>query len=293
MAVVSPSPAVERGIRSAQDALLSTIASHDGVAPVSAVRDAGHSRRTLERALAHGVLRRVRNGWVALPSADPLLVAAAHRGVVLTCVTQARRLGIFVLRVPEEAHVAARPHSGRASMAAARVHWARPIVPRHPHLLVDSIENTLVLVAICLPYEEALVVWESAFRTGRADPHAMARYSLPPAARRLLQDAGIFSDSGLETLVVPRLRWLGLPLRRQIWIGGHRVDVLIADRLVLQVDGGHHVGAQREADIAHDAELALMGYHVIRVGYAQVVHRWHEVQDLIMRAVAQGLHRAR
>jgi hypothetical protein len=35
-----------------------------------------------------------------------------------------------------------------------------------------------------------------------------------------------------------------------------------------------------------------MGYHVIRVGYGQVIDRWHEVQELIMRAVAQGLHRA-
>lgn len=47
------------------------------------------------------------------------------------------------------------------------------------------------------------------------------------------------------------------------------------------------------SDIAHDAELMLLGYHVIRVGYSQVVDRWHEVQALIMRAVAQGVHLAR
>ena len=40
------------------------------------------------------------------------------------------------------------------------------------------------------------------------------------------------------------------------------------------------------------ASSMLLGYHVIRVTYAQVVERWHEVQDLLMRAVAQGLHRA-
>jgi very-short-patch-repair endonuclease len=269
------------------------MAAHDGIAPVSVLAVAGHSRRALERALDRGLVQRVRNGWVALASADPLLVAAAKRGVVLTCVTQAKRVGLFVLHEPRQTHVAARPHSGRAGVANARVHWAQPMVPRHPNVLVDSVENVLALVAGCLPYEEALVVWESAFRTGQADPHTMARYSLPPAARRILEDAGIFSDSGLETLLIPRLRWLGLPIRRQIWVQGHRVDLLIADRLVLQVDGGHHVGAQRESDISHDAALTLMGYHVIRVGYAQVVHRWHEVQDLVMRAVAQGLHLAR
>ncbi|MGL1231762.1 DUF559 domain-containing protein [Vibrio parahaemolyticus] len=58
------------------------------------------------------------------------------------------------------------------------------------------------------------------------------------------------------------------------------------------MDGGHHVGAQRTSDIRHDAELLLLGYHVIRVGYEQIVHRWPEVQDRILHAVAQGLHRA-
>lgn len=43
---------------------------------------------------------------------------------------------------------------------------------------------------------------------------------------------------------------------------------------------------------AHDAALMLLGYRVIRVTSVQVTQRWHEVQDLIMRAVAQGLHRA-
>ncbi len=85
----------------------------------------------------------------------------------------------------------------------------------------------------------------------------------------------------------------GLPLRRQIWIAGHLVDLLIGERLALQIDGGHHVGAQRDEDIRHDAALRLMGYHVIRVSYTQVVDRWEQVQDLVMRAVAQGLHRAR
>jgi len=279
-------------ISASQVKLLAALTARDGVAPMRALREAGHSRRSLARALAEGSVLRVSKSWVALPGADSQLTAAAKRGVVVTCVTQARRLGLFVLDDDDVPHLAARPHAGRASGSPAHIHWAQPLVPRHPDQLVDPIENTLALVATCQPYEAALVVWESAFRKKLIEPHALARFTLPPAARRLLADAGIYSDSGLETIVVPRLRWLDLPLRRQIWIHGHRVDVLIGDRLVLQIDGGSHVGAQREADIAHDAALTLMGYHVVRVGYPQVVHRWHEVQDIIMRAVAQGLHRA-
>ncbi|WP_438354124.1 endonuclease domain-containing protein [Microbacterium sp. CJ88] len=262
-----------------------------GVVRVGALSDDGIGRREVERAVTDGDVQRVRRGWLSVPDADPMLVNAARHGVSLTCVTQASRLGLWVLGEPG-LHVASPPHAGHVRLPRATVHWAKALVPRHPDRLEDPIENVLVLVADCLPYEQALAVFESALRKGRVEKPAMARLSLPPAARRVLDDADPYADSGLETLVVPRLRWLDLPLRRQIWISGHRVDLLIGDRLVLQIDGGHHVGPQREADIAHDAALMLLGYHVIRVGYTDVVERWHQVQERIMRAVAQGLHRA-
>lgn len=123
----------------------------------------------------------------------------------------------------------------------------------------------------------------------------ICRIELPlvGAARELAAEVTPWSDSGLETIFAVRLRWMRLPIVPQAWIAGHRVDFLIGDRVVVQLDGGHHVGAQRASDIAHDAELALLGYTVIRVTYGQVMGRWHEVQDRIMRAVAQGLHLAR
>ncbi|WJL94579.1 DUF559 domain-containing protein [Microbacterium sp. ET2] len=282
----------DAAVRRRREEVLAAVARIDGISSVAALKRGGHSRHVIDRLCADGALLRLRKGWVALPTADPRLMAAARHGVVLTCVTQAERLGLFVLHPSKTPHVAAPPHSGRAGRLAATVHWATPAVPRPPNSLVDGIENVLVSTAGCLPFEDALVVWESAFRRGLTTPDALARLPLSPAARALLDAADIFSDSGLETLVVPRLRWLGLPLRRQVWIGGHRVDLLIGDRLVLQIDGATHTGPQRTSDITHDAELMLLGYHVIRVGYEQVVHQWPEVQERIMRAVAQGLHRA-
>jgi very-short-patch-repair endonuclease len=266
------------------------LAQHGGIAPVSVLIARGHSRHVIDRLCAEGALVRLRRGWVGLAASDPQLAAAARHGVVLTCATAAERLGLFVLAPPSQPHVAAPPTKGRAGGLAAHVHWARPVVPRHPHGLVDVVENVLCLAAACLPHEEALAVWESALRRRLVDRKALETLALPPAARALLREADPFADSGLETLVMPRLRWLGLPLRRQIWISGHRVDLLIGDRLVIQIDGATHTGAQRSSDIAHDAELMLLGYHVMRVGYEQIVHRWHEVQERIMRAIAQGLH---
>lgn len=190
-------------------------------------------------------------------------------------------------------HVAARSHAGRvAPLAGTTVHWATPPVPRHADALEDPIENVLAAVAACQPWEHALAIWESALRKGLLDRSSLGRLRLSARARNLLEVAQPFADSGLETFVPPRLRWLKLRIVPQAWIAGHRVDFLIGERLVLQIDGGHHVGPQRTSDIEHDAQLMLMGYHVIRVGYDQVVNDWPAVQDVIMRAVAQGLHRA-
>lgn len=269
------------------------VPNHGSVVRTARVEAAGASRFEVARAVRDGTVRRIARGWIATPDADPLLVSAAQRGVVLTCVTEASRRGLWVLEPSTRAHVGAGAHAGRAPTATAVVHWGRPPVPRHPDALVDPIENVLAAVAACQPFEAALAVWESALQKGLASASALGRLALPPKARALRDAAEIWSDSGLETFVVPRLRWLRLPLRRQIWIEGHRVDLLIGPRLVLQIDGGTHVGRQREEDIAHDAALMLLGYHVIRVGYVQVLEHWEQVQDIIMRAIAQGLHLVR
>ncbi|AZS37798.1 hypothetical protein CVS47_02444 [Microbacterium lemovicicum] len=272
--------------------LTEAVAVAGGVMRVAALRHAGVPRRAIEQAVAARVLLRPRNGWVALPEADPALMAAARAGVVLTCLTQAERLGLWVFD-DGAVHVAADPHRHIGEVReGTRVHWARPLVPRHPDVLVDRVENALAAVVSCQPHERALAVWESALRHGHVTREAVRLLPLSTAARSLLEACSVHSDSGLETFIPVRLRFLRLPIRQQVWLGGHRVDFLIGDRLVLQVDGGHHVGAQRRSDIAHDARLMLLGFHVIRLDYVQIMTRWAEVHDVIVLAVAQGLHRA-
>ncbi len=226
-------------------------------------------------------------GWVALPQADPELVAAARDGYVLSCITQARRLGLWVLEETEP-HVGARAWSANATAAACRVHWGEPLVQRVPDQLVDPIENVLGYVAACQPFEAALAVWESALNKGLVDIEFLRQLPLKPAARRLLHEAHPYSDSGLESMLRARLRWLQLPVVAQAWVHGRRVDFLIDGWLVLQVDGSHHVGAQRESDVTHDAELLARGMSVIRLGYRQLVHDWQRAQELIMNALARG-----
>ncbi|WP_193596257.1 endonuclease domain-containing protein [Microbacterium sp. YJN-G] len=217
---------------------------------------------------------------------------AAKFGVVITCRTAAQHYDLWLHDASGPPHVAVPPTRTGNVGVAAKVHWGIPLIPRDPDSVIDPIENVLSYIAECEPFEQALATWDSAFNKGLVEMAAMSRLSLRPAARRVLAEATPFADAGLETYLRPRLRWLSLPLRIQTWIHGHRVDALIGARLVLQIDGRHHVGAQRSEDIRHDAELKLLGYHVIRVSYAQMMFDWPLVQDLIMRAVAQGLHLA-
>lgn len=291
------------------------VARHDCCMPVSSIRarravlDAvdiaggavrsarlvaqGHSGYEIARLVDSGALLRVRRRWLVSPGASEAVRFAAAFGVVVTCCTQAERLGLWVLE-RGRIHVAAPPHGSRRRLpAGVRVHWSPPLVPRDPDTLFDSVENVLASVAACLPFEHALAIWDSALNQGMVDAQALSRLPLRGVARGVLEASTPFADSGLESFIVPRLRWMKLRILSQTWLFGHRVDFLIGERLVLQIDGGSHVDDQRTADITHDAELMLRGYHVIRVGYAQVVGDWPAVQAVIMRAVAQGLHRAR
>lgn len=264
-----------------------------GICRASAVRERGFSRREVDGAVRAGLLDRPIRGWLAIPGTDADLIRAARAGVVLGCVTQARRLGLWVHDLhTKRLHVAATPGSAGHKPEDMTVHWFSPLVPRHPGTLLDPIENVLAAVAACEPFEQALATWDSALNKKLVTLESLRRFPWKPAARAILDQATPFADAGLETYLRPRLRWLRLPLRIQTWIHGHRVDTLIGARLIVQIDGATHVGAQRTEDIKHDAELRLMGYHVIRVSYHQVMNEWEYVQDVIMRAVAQGLHLA-
>lgn len=270
------------------DDAIRLVRDRGGVIPAADLKARGASRRDIDGLIARGALVRPARAWVAVPDADAFLKRAAAAGVVLTCVTQAKRLGLWTLPVGS-AHVAASPNA-HPRPGGAVVHWHTPPVGRRPGELVDSIENVLDAVARCQPDEEAMVIWESAFNKRLVDRQVFARMPLSVQARALLQVATSWPDSGLETIFMTRLSWIGVPIVPQVWIAGHRIDILIGDGLAVQIDGAHHVGPQRESDIAHDAVLMQLGYHVLRFGYFQIIDDWPMVQTTIMRAVAMGLH---
>src|SRR5690606_27057886 len=157
----------------------------------------------------------------------------------------------------------------------------------------DPLLNILYHVARCLMPSDALAVWESALRKGLVALSVLRGVQWRSTrATRILEFASELSDSGLETHFVELMRSIGVAVRQQVWLDGHPVDVLIGDRLVIQLDGfaHHNSAAERRRDLEADVRLRLRGYTVLRFDYRQVLFAPEFVLDAVRTAMAQGLH---
>ncbi len=120
-----------------------------------------------------------------------------------------------------------------------------------------------------------------------------------PAQRSALRERGLLEastdgvcESGIEFIVWHRLL-RRLDARRQVMIPMvGRVDFLIGDRLVIEVDGRgfHDSDSSFESDRRRDAALSALGYRVLRFSYRQVLRAFGEVENAIRAAVARCDH---
>jgi very-short-patch-repair endonuclease len=271
------------------------IAARGGIVHRQDLRDAGFGPRALRAAVHAGDARLIRRTWFAVDSAPRDLVAAAEGGGRLTCVSLALRREWWMPEGPGRGIHLHRGQHAAATPTSAVLHWAAPLAPVSRRSLCASAEDALAHIATCLPREDALVLWESASRIEGLSPEALRRIRWTTVAARECAEAVTgLSDSGLETIFVARLARWHVRIRQQAVIAGRRVDVLIGDRLIVQLDGFayHSRPADRRRDLEHDAELVLRGYVVLRFSYAQVMYDWPAVERAVSRAMAAGAHRA-
>ena len=213
----------------------------------------------------------------------------------MSCVTQAKALQLWVPDATKT-HIAVPPKTAGSQDPAVLLHWAKGPAPFAPRAVTDSLINVLFPVARCQPTADALAIWESAVRKKLIGAEVLQRVERRSTRANLLaRSVGALSDSGLETHFVELMRQIGVPVRQQVWIDGHPVDILIGDRLIVQLDGfEHHRRAEdRRRDIRADARLVLRGHTVLRFDDAQVLFEKAFVQESVRAAMAQGLHLAR
>jgi len=265
---------------------------HDGIVHRLDALDAGATRHGIECAKRSGSVRVVRRNWLVTEACDPQLLFAATRGGRLTCLTIAGRRGWWNLS-DGLVHLSVPSTSAATIESGLRLHWSATPAPVSARTLVQPPVNALFHIAECQPFERALVVFESAVRIGDAD---LDRLRLMPTRsrrfRRVIDRTSHLSDSGIESIPRIRLARIGIHMRQQVVVDGHRVDGLVGERLILQFDGHapHQDAAQRSRDLAQDRRLALSGHTVLRFSYQQVMHDWTLVEREVSDAIAQGRH---
>ena len=262
----------------------------------------------LAKQVASGRLLRVRKGWYASPVADPEEVRAVRVGGLLTCVSLARAIGLWT--VPDvRLHVCTPGNASRSREPDARVplvagnaavvrHWGHRLRPPNPGATRDSIHSALAHLVRCQPTVSAVVTLDSALNRRAIDSAGIAELflALPERFRDVQRKVDGSSQSGLETMCRLALAARGLRVRTQVTIEGvGAVDVVVGDRLVIELDGGEfHSGPEVFAnDRRRDLELARRGYRVLRLSFGQVMSDWDACEAVILRLVRAGEHRWR
>ncbi|MEJ3403443.1 DUF559 domain-containing protein [Rathayibacter sp. YIM 133350] len=284
------------------DDLISAIDALGGVAGYRLLDDLGFDRRRIAREVANGGLDRIRSGWFATASAPLDLVRAVRVGGTLTGASVARICQLWTLaderlhvRVPSTASRLASPDDRGRPLDAIEhvvcVHYSsRPAALT----AMDGIPDALVEMFRCGDVRSAAVALDSALNKrliGPADLRWM-RTHIPVRKQRVFDRADAGAQSGLETLVRLLLAAHNVRFRSQVWLEpAGRVDLLVGDRLVLELDGAEfHTGAAFEEDRRRDLALTMQGYLVVRLSYRMITYRWNEVAASILELIRRDEH---
>lgn len=279
-----------------------SVKSIGGIAATHELRALGHTPSGILAAVRGGRLVRVRKGWYASTDLDPDVIRAWRVGGQLACVSAAMHHELWVPEVPDLLHVSVAPlasqlrsrgdHRRRLSAVpdeATRVHWSGA---RSGARVAVSIPTAIDQIFRCQHMDVGFVVLESALHQGRLD---IAEYhdvleQLPSRVRRLAVLADQNSESGAESLLKLMLMRRWIPFRQQVVIAGiGRVDFLLGDRLVIEVDSKQH-HSDPYKDRRRDADLSVVGHRVLRFMYSQIVHESDRVEAAIFAALARSDH---
>lgn len=274
-----------------------SIRQRGGLAATFELYADGWTRKGLAVAVRRGTIIRVRQGWYAVAGLHPQLVAAARVGGRLACVSALSLRGAFsppafglhVAVTPEACRLRA-PDRARARLprgGPTRVHWTLDDPPGR--LAVPDLVAIEQLVS-CQPRDVAAAVIATMLHEHPQLYRGFRTWARPLA---WLEPVDGVCESGTEALLWFRMGRYRLPIRRQVkFVGLGRVDFLVGERLVIEVDGAeyHTSPEQFEEDRHRDAVLSARGYRVLRFSYQQVMYAWDEVEVAILAAVARADH---
>jgi very-short-patch-repair endonuclease len=266
----------------------------------------GLSGFDLTTAVQRGEIWRVRRAHYATRGALQEALIAVRVGGRLAGPSAARSYGLWS-GFDERVHVALPRNASRLrtnyapsnSSALTSDTSAREIV-LHWQALQRSSEcwrvgprDVLRQMATWTDHETAIACIDTA-RTilGYTDADIRSVFDSAPIGDRLMSmRSRPGSDAGTESVVRQRLEACGVEVDQQVSIPGvGRVDMVVrGTRIIIEVDGKqfHSREDSFENDRRRDAELAALGYIVIRLSFAQVFGSWPRCQRSILEAVTQ------
>ena len=279
----------------------------DHVATRGELRSLGVSPYELSAAVRSGEIARVRRGWYALPEADESIIRAVRVGGRLACVSALRSYGIWAvddgrlhIHLPESAsrmrsqHDSSAPLGDRAldGVVLHRGQCARVVAATR---LRCSVMDALSQYLREHCDELGIAALDSALhRRAISDSQlAQLRRSLPRRCHSLIDAADKRSESGTESIVRVGLLRVGIRPRLQVRVlDDVRVDLVIGDRLVIEVDSRefHDDPEAFERDRRRDLLLKALGFEVVRVSYAQVMGDWSSILTTILMMMDRGQH---
>ena len=257
-----------------------------GIASTATLEESGVSARQVERSAAHGTIERLRRGWYAVPDASEPVVRAVRAGGALACVSALAAMGVWTM--PDaRLHVVIPRGTRTTSRTNVRLHRSDRERTGFP---VETPAAALETALACVDLRASVVLVDSVLNQVLLTQDQVDRICAQSArGRRVLALADARSESGIETLARLALVRARVGVRTQVRIPGiGRVDLVIGDRLVLELDGEEWHDFEQDRD--RDRALTLRGYLVIRVSYRQVMDGWPLVEAQILALVRRREH---
>lgn len=248
------------------------------------LRAQGYSVERIRAEIAAGVLERVIRGWYCRPGADRGAVRAMRLGGRVSCVSALALHGGWLppdpgLHVGFPSHASGRRMARRTAPEGTVAHWHPKAASTGSSFAVTPVEHAIADLLVCQPPAFVVATLDSLLHKRVVQRNRVGALVLqgPLKTHHLAGRLNPGSGSGIESIVRFGLSAAGIHGRIQVVVrGDYRVDVLIDDWLVLELDG-RRTHAQRTAfteDRVREATIMRDGRIVLRFSYATVMYDW-------------------
>lgn len=271
------------------------LAEHQGIVNRRQLLSADWSDAEIRRAVRTGGLECLRRGWYRTEGANDDVARAVALGGSLACLSALTLHGLWVPPT-RDLHIRRTQHFVNKALPTGVRDCQFALTPTtRTSWPVDPLQMALTSAMRCASSETAVVLLDSALHRQLITRNELDQLfaGLPGRFGKLLARVDAKAESGTETMVRLRLRRRRIKLRTQVQIGDiGRVDLLIGDRLIVEVDSrAHHDGATAQTwDKARDRRFSSLGYIVVRVTYTEVMLGWEAVEASLLAIIRARRH---